>query len=304
MLHAHLLLRRAFLVFAATVAVSVSASESTWDIDGDNIRGPKLSPEEIASFRSMAEALRDNAIATASDPVEQQMAAEMKRRIDDIGNPEMAAEREKVLRFLGIDPDKDHSLFIFVSWSMPLDVLRSYAIEAMWTGSTLVFRGVPEGKTLPEFFLTDLRQLIWGDKAAPVSIDPRLYDSYGIKSVPAVVLTRTRENPVCLAGEVKVTGKQRTASYNLCPELDSDKFVKISGAVTVDYALESFRSAGFEEADIYLNSLRRGYETGRVPGKSQVGFSGEWNDMLGPIIEKYGPPRKIEQSSPPATENY
>lgn len=246
--------------------------------------GSSLSQEDRAKFESLARELQAEAIRGAQDPRAQQQVAEIARRADSIANPEMAREREKVMRFLGIDPDSEHTLFVFVSWSMPLEMLRAYAVEAMWTGATLVFRGVPPNRSIPDFLIHDLRQLVWDKGAsAAISIDPRLYDSYSVSVVPTVVLTRTRENFTCIdAGTRSVTENGKTGSYPLCPPIDPKLYVKLSGAVTLDYALESFRKEGFDEAEIYLAALRRGYPAGKSASKEQHPFQGEWKDAITP----------------------
>jgi len=196
----------------------------------------------------------------------------------------MASERAKILRFLGIDPEGKDALYIFVSWSMPLDMLRAYAVEAMWTGGALVFRGVPPGRTIPDFFLKDLRQLVY-DKGASaiISLDPRLYDTYRISAVPTIVLTNDRSNPACMgAGERPVSVKGKKASYSLCPPMEEKSYWKMSGAVTLDYALESFKAAGSSGAESFLQALRKAYQDGKTPPREQRPFQGEWKDAPSP----------------------
>jgi len=262
-----------------TLAVPVVAQTTPAEMSG-----APLSAEERAKFEALIRDLQDQAASGVLDPQLQTQAAQLARRADDIANPEMAAEREKVLRFLGIDPESEHALFIFVSWSMPLDMLRAYAVEAMWTGATLVFRGIPPNRNLGDFFLKDLPQLVWDKGAsAAISIDPRLFDSYQITTVPSIVLTRTRDNFTCIgAGERIVQANGQTGSYPLCPPIPDEKFLKISGAVTLDYALETFRSVGWREADVYLHALRKGYPPGQQASREQRPFRGEWKNALSP----------------------
>lgn len=280
MLSNHLLKGVRALVLAAALAGNANAQQE-FSVEG--LTSP-LSSEDRAELEELARMLQEEAIRGAQDPRAQAQAADIARRADAIANPDMAAEREKVLRFLGIDPESEHALFIFLSWSMPLDVLRAYAIEAMWTGATLVFRGVPPGRTIPEFFLQDLSQLVWDKGAsAAISLDPRLFDSYKISMVPGIVLTRTRENFTCIgAGEGFVTENGRTASYPLCPPVDDGQYLKLSGTVTLDYALEAFQAEGWAEAGTYLAALRSGYPVGRAATREQQPFTGEWQSALSP----------------------
>lgn len=244
----------------------------------------RLSPQEQAQIQAITQGLEEQALAGAANPRAQAEVAQMSRRADDIANKQMAGERDKVLRFLGIDPEGRDSLYIFVSWSMPLSMLRAYAVEAMWTGGALVFRGVPPGRTIPQFFTQDVRQLVYDKGAsAVISVDPRLYDTYQVKQVPTIVFTHDRSNPMCAnAGERTITVGKKSAKFALCPPLDPSKYWKISGAVTVDYALEEFKAHGSAGADKLLRALARAYQDGKAPPRDQQPFVGEWKDAPTP----------------------
>jgi type-F conjugative transfer system pilin assembly protein TrbC len=188
------------------------------------------------------------------------------------------------LKFLGIDPEGESSLYYFVSFEMPLDLLRSYVVEAMWAGGTLVFRGIPPGKEMREFITKDLRELIYGKgSSAAISIDPRLFDAYAITTVPTIVSTVDRRNFVCKGVNPKSFkyGK-KTLSYDTCPAMDESKYWKITGAVTTDFALREFIKAGAKHAQVNLDALAKGFATGTVAPKNQQAFSGEWKEALTP----------------------
>lgn len=280
----HNVLLRGVAAAAFTLLAGTSAQAQTQSVE-DILS--TVSEEDRARFETLTMQLQQEAVRGVQNPSSPARAAvdAINRRVDDIANEDMAKEREKVMRFLGIDPESEHALYVFVSWSMPLDMLRSYVVEAMWAGATLVFRGVPPDRTLAQFFTEDLRQLIWDKGAsAAISLDPRLYDAYGVKMVPTVVLTRTRDNFVCAdAGSrtVRIEGG-RTASYDLCPSVDADQYIKMAGAITVDFALDTFKARGFDEAELYLNALRRGYPPGQTASKEQKPYTGEWADALSP----------------------
>jgi type-F conjugative transfer system pilin assembly protein TrbC len=205
------------------------------------------------------------------------------RRVDSIADPKIQADRDKILKFLGINPKGDSSLFVFLSWSMPLPLMRSYAIEAMWSGATLVFKGVPPGKELGTFVLKDLRQLVYDKGAsANISIDPRLFDEYNVSVVPSIVLTRSLE-PGCGGGPKKeFTYNDKKLFYVECPPVNESKYDKIEGAVTVSYALETFEKGGSSSAREYLAAISKGWFNKESPGKTQKSFTGKWKDVLSP----------------------
>lgn len=214
------------------------------------------------------------------------VARQASRRADDIADESLSKERNKMLNFLGIDPEGDSALYYFVSWSMPLEMLRSYAIEAMWAGGSLVFKGVPPNKDLGDFITTDLHGLVYGKgSAANISIDPRQFDAYDIKVVPTIVLTTVRANLQCQGvNPVSFSESAQELTYDTCPPLDEKSYVKISGAVTSTYALQAFIERGFEQAKPFSKALSRGYATGGTPVKEQRPFVGKWEDALAPTV--------------------
>lgn len=220
----------------------------------------------------------------AEDPTLEQTMRQVKRRADQIADETIASNRDKVLDFLGIDPQSQNALYYFVSWSMPLEMLRSYAIEAMWDGGTLVFDGIPAGRTFAQFLGEDLSKLTYGKGAsANVSIDPRLYDVYQVTSVPTIVLTTYRADLQCTdENAVKFPYRGQDLSYNTCPPLDPAKYAKVSGAVTSHYALQMFSDDGWTQAKPFLKALAQGYALGKVPQREQQPFAGKWEDVISP----------------------
>ena len=194
-----------------------------------------------------------------------------------MANPDMEANRKKVLKFLGINPNSNSAIYIMVSWSMPLPMIRSYAVEALWTGGELAVRGVPPGVSLKTFLLKDLRQLVYDKGAGSViSIDPRLFDTYKVTVAPTIVLTTDTHNFNCVdAGKGSVTVNKKQYSFNYCPPMARDKYWKIEGAVTLGYALRAFKEAGAPASvvNMYLNALKKGYAKGALPSRAQTPFS-------------------------------
>jgi type-F conjugative transfer system pilin assembly protein TrbC len=249
--------------------------------------GSALSAEERQRLEALAHQLTDKTLQRYhSDEAKQYeaQAMQMKRRVDDIADEALSAGREKVLKFLGVDPKGNANLYYFVSFSMPMEMLRSYVLEAMWSGGTIVVRGVPPGRTFKEFFTEDLRQLIYAKGAAAnISLDPRLFESYNVQAVPAIVYTEDRSQLVCAGqGDQKLMRGGRELSYDRCVPLSSDKYWKISGAVTTDFALRTFMEKGATGAKVFHNALRKGLAPGTVIPQNQQAFTGDWKDAVSP----------------------
>ncbi len=247
--------------------------------EADKVRARELG-ESVA--KELLEAYDTRLPGPVDESVQQ-----LRKRADDIADSAIMSERKKVLEFLGIDPEGDATLYYFVSWSMPLEVLRSYAIEAMWSGGTLVFKGVPPGKDFGKFIIEDLKQLVYGKGAAAnISLDPRLFDAYEVSSVPAIVFTTERATMQCQGiRPVTVKTGETTATYDTCPPLDPSKYYKVSGAVTTSYALDLFIENGMKKAEPFRRALARGFAEGQAPAKAQVPYAGKWDDVMAPNAE-------------------
>lgn len=253
-----------------------------------------LTPETVGSNLSPAERQRLKDLggqisATAQEAARAGMqkygkkAAAIARRADDIADAALAVDRAEALKLLGIDPDGVAALYYFVSWSMPQEMLRTYALEAMWTGGTLVFKGIPPGKDLKAFITEDLQSLVYGKGSfASISIDPRLYESYGIKVVPTIVLTEDRANPLCLGAKHSFAYGKETLGYLTCPKLAEDKYWKIAGTVTSNYALLEFKAHGAETANAHLAALAKGLAVGISSAKTAAPYTGAWKDAISP----------------------
>lgn len=127
------------------------------------------------------------------------------------------------------------ALQIFVSSSMPKQLLKVYAREAKLYGGTLVFRGLPGGSIHK---LTDLVMEISDEDSSPMQIDDEAFTAFGIEVVPAIVLAKPA--PI-------FSGKT-----------ESEKFDKVTGGVTIKASLELFAKSGDmrEEARSLLGGLK------------------------------------------------
>jgi len=173
-----------------------------------------------------------------------------------IADPEMAANWEALREHLQLG--EEDRLYIFVSFSMPDSLLRAYAVEAGMAGAELIVRGVEEGTTLGEFLQDRVAEVLHpGAMTAPIQIDPRLFDTYAIERVPAIVLAREDPMSICLE-QVTASGQvaQRTYEYQACNAGDPERFWKMEGAVTTLYALQEFERLGADNANPYIAALR------------------------------------------------
>lgn len=276
------------MVCSLGAGVSLASVNNMSSIVNLETAGNRLTPEQIKAANELAGQVANRGTAIIADLPGtdlEKLGKSMSRRADDIANATIANERASVLKFLNIDPAADTSLYYFVSWSMPIEMLRAYVQEAMWSGGTLVFRGIPPNKTLASFLKKELYSLINHKGAsAMISIDPRLFDLYAIKVVPTLVFSENRESPTCII-PVSVKKTKAKTQYTKCAPMSSDKYWKISGALTADYALREIINAGGSRAQVHLDAMAKA--AGADPrdfakSKELKPFSGNWAEAVTP----------------------
>ncbi len=116
-----------------------------------------------------------------------------------------------------------NSLIVFVSFSMPKELLWEYHQQIRNYGGRMVIRGLVENS----FKQTIQKMKIDGNRALTLDINPKLFEEYGVKQVPTIVI-----------------------SNNLY-------FDKFTGSVSVSHALEQSNEFG-EAKIISAKYLERG----------------------------------------------
>ncbi len=118
------------------------------------------------------------------------------------------------------------SLKVFVSSSMPKELLKTYLEQAKKYNATLVFRGLPEGswRGLSElvYELTDGK-----DEGASIQLDDLAFSQYEVTSVPTFVLVNEKD-------VFEASGMAD----------DEAEFDKVSGNIGIRRALEMMGSQG------------------------------------------------------------
>mgnify|MGYP000991618260 CR=1 FL=1 len=111
-------------------------------------------------------------------------------------------------------------LLVFVSLSLPRPTLQRLVDQAAQAKASIVIRGFANGSLRDT--VAQVQGLI-GSPQVSLQIDPRAFDRFALTRVPAFVLVRAGPRPVsCASGS--------------CAPVDS--FLRTSGDVSLDYALE------------------------------------------------------------------
>lgn len=175
-------------------------------------------------------------------------------------------ERDQVMKLLHIDPSKVGYVYYFVSESMPDTMMYRYAMDSIWIGGILDFNGINPKHDIPWFVSHVMSKYMRHTDSSPtMSLDPRLFQAFGVTAVPTIVYSTVAPNRLCEKKIVKtyVTDDGRKVPYRVCAPMDPDKYWKISGAVSTQYALEQFKEAGAPGADKLLKQLAVGLSQGK-----------------------------------------
>lgn len=131
-------------------------------------------------------------------------------------------------------------LQIFVSRSMPLPLLKSYAKAAERYNAVLTFRGLPDGQMQIQKLTELVREINGDDGKCAMNIDPESFTLFEIDTVPSIVLS---EN----------IGATNTFA-NKAPLYD-----KVTGGVTLSYALNLFAEDGVlsDEANAIIEGAQK-----------------------------------------------
>jgi len=121
-------------------------------------------------------------------------------------------------------------LLVMVSLSMPREALLRLAEQAERTGATLVFRGL-KGDSMVKMG-EEIKSIV-GDRNVSAVVHPPAFQQFSVTRVPVVVIARPD------AGSVLDSGCSR-----------ADTFVKVSGDVSLDYALEYIERRSPAWADV------------------------------------------------------
>lgn len=126
-------------------------------------------------------------------------------------------------------------LQIFVSRSMSLPLLKSYAREAEKYNAVLTFRGLPKGQMQFQKLAELVQEINGEDRKCAMNIDDESFAIYGIDTVPAIVLS------------------ENLGASNLI-EKKEPLYDKVTGSISLNYALELFAKEGAlaEEAALII----------------------------------------------------
>jgi len=232
---------------AAAFAAAAQTADQELDLEAIRARAQRQVGEAdalAAQARARAEAVADEARTSAANAAAhgQSYASQAKRPA--ASDPARAFDFDAVVADAGAMATGDMGaaprFVAFASLSMPPAALRRMIGDVGRAGGVVALRGLPQGsgKALTAALARIARE---GERMDGVGIDPRLFRAYGIEAVPTYVVA--------------------SSDFDLCDGFDCRTQVpphdRMSGNVTVAYALETFARGGGPGARIAAQHLAR-----------------------------------------------
>ena len=197
--------------------------------------------KQYQDFLEEAKNIKSKALDTKNiqeEEQKQQQNNKVQSNLQDLlGEENYNAEQIKINTKNNTDK-KISNLLIFISFSMPPNLIKEYIQQAKDTGGVLVLRGmIDKSISKTAIKLNDINN----KQGVNAIIDPNLFKLYNITRVPAFVI----------------------AGYENYPCIDCKQtpiFDKITGAVSLEYALEQIMTSRISSTksmvSIYLLKLR------------------------------------------------
>lgn len=134
---------------------------------------------------------------------------------------------------------------VFATLSMPEPALKQLIADTTKAGGMVVFRGFPNNSA--KEFTARVMRVVEQDQMAHVGIDPRLFRAFDVAAAPTYVVSST--------------------DFDLCEGLScktpTPPHDRMTGNVTVEYALESFAQDNGPGAQIARTALAQFRKTSR-----------------------------------------
>lgn len=145
--------------------------------------------------------------------------------------------------------DNNNILRVFVSSSMPLELLKHYATQAKYYKAILVFKGLPNGSWIQlANLIHDIVGTEIGNQDIAIQIDDESFALYGINSVPSFVFSR-EGGMFAKSSDGEADSKTSSSSSNIV-------FDKVVGNIGIKRALEEIAAEG-ELSEVARELLHR-----------------------------------------------
>ncbi len=237
--------RKLFVTLGATLAVGTAAAVLAQTVDGLDLKAVQAKADAVsADAQAFVTEITRRSDANAKDAAETVAAgnANHQRYAEAQGAAKGASELDRMMaQVSGKTETGDAPQFIvFASLSMPPESLKPLIRDTSKAGGAVVFQGFP-GNSMKAFQQGITKVVDQGQETKALGIDPRLFRAFNVTSVPAFVVV--------------------TSDFDLCDGFTCKTVTpphdRMSGNVTVRYALEAFATGGGPGGRIAATALKQ-----------------------------------------------
>jgi conjugal transfer pilus assembly protein TrbC len=236
---------KSFILVGASLGLLCGAAVLAQTVDGLDLQSIQRKAETTAAdaqafvdeIKRRTEAQTDDARATVTAG-----SASHERYAQAQGKAAGASELDRMMADVtGKAQSGDAPQFIvFASLSMPPESLKPLIRDVGKAGGAIVFQGFP-GNSMKAFQQGLGKVIAPGQATGSIGIDPRLFRAFQITTVPAFVVV--------------------TSDFDLCDGLNCKTTPpphdRMSGNVTVRYALDAFVNGGGPGARVAATALKQ-----------------------------------------------
>jgi conjugal transfer pilus assembly protein TrbC len=243
------MIRKTTFIIGGALALVGAAAVLAQTVDGLDI-GAIQKKADAASNATAADAQafvddikrRSDALAEDARQTVAQGGDNHQRYTQAQGNAAGASELDTMMASVTGKTEKGDApqFIVFASLSMPPESLKPLIRDTSKAGGAVVFQGFP-GSSMKAFQQGLAKVLDQGQETKAIGIDPRLFRAFNVTSVPAFVVV-TSDFDLCDGFECKT----------IPPPHD-----RMSGNVTVRYALETIATGGGPGARIAATALKQ-----------------------------------------------
>lgn len=298
----------AFLILAASLLPAAYAADTVDAPIAERAFGvaPELSLDALPE--GTADYLTPEAIERQKSAHDWLNSMNLPSRAVESSTQYMKDNREKLMELvrqvdqsLGIR-EQSGSLLVFLSHSMSDEFIRSYLHEGAWSGAGFYVRGIPAGMNLKQYLGKKLAPLVGRKRGSAINIDPKLFGLYGVTHVPTIVWDPGDRSECSGEREAPMKDDQgNVQTIPMCTGTDGD-YWKISGGVSIDYALRRFAKAGAPGAQERLDVLRTNLDPANDGDAEQLAYEGDWDTVAMPaknLLEQFSPVTDRDYLAPP-----
>lgn len=239
------MIKRTSYLIAGVVGLGAVTAVLAQTVDGLDLKAIQAHADaasaDAAAFVSEV-TRRSDAVASDARETAASGEANHQRYVEAQGNVAGASELDRMMAQVSAKTASGDApqFIVFASLSMPPESLKPLIRDTSKAGGAVVFQGFP-GNSMKAFQQGIVKVVDQGQETKSLGIDPRLFRAFNVTTVPAFVVV--------------------TSDFDMCDGFNCKTATpphdRMSGNVTVRYALETFATGGGPGARVAATALKQ-----------------------------------------------